>query len=137
MSSKKNDGKFDCIYDTATGNGHGENYVSYMAMLLRDETGEYVQINGGMATLMRYYTGTMKPQQNFFLTSDENNQTDFVEITRLLKSTGVKPHIDLLKLLMQRAWLRDLNTSKEDAQRARLYSTWNDSELVESCCSCT
>eukprot|EP00985_Skeletonema_marinoi_P008850 scaffold4037_cov145-Skeletonema_marinoi.AAC.6 len=68
-----------------------------MAMLLRDETGEYVQINGGMATLMRYYTGTMKPQHNFFLTSDENNQTDLVEITRLLKSTGVKPHIDLLK----------------------------------------
>ena len=94
---EKNVGKFDCIYDTATGSGHGENYVSSMAKLLRDETGEYVQINGGMATLMRYYTGTMKPQHKFFLTSDEDNQTDLVEITRLLKSTGVKPHIDLLK----------------------------------------
>ncbi|KAK1748109.1 hypothetical protein QTG54_000048 [Skeletonema marinoi] len=91
---EKNVGKFDCIYDTATGSGHGENYVSSMAKLLRDETGEYVQINGGMATIMRYYT---HPQHNFFLTSDENNQTDLVEITRLLKSTGVKPHIDLLK----------------------------------------
>mmetsp|Transcript_5931 Transcript_5931/g.7497 ORF Transcript_5931/g.7497 Transcript_5931/m.7497 type:complete len:330 (-) Transcript_5931:41-1030(-) len=94
---EKNVGKFDCIYDTATGSGHGENYVSSMAKLLKDVTGEYVQINGGIATLMRYFTGTMKPQQNFFFTSDADNQTDLVEITRLLKSTGVKPHIDLLK----------------------------------------
>ncbi len=64
---EKNIGKFDCIYDTATGSGHGENYVSSMAKLLKDVTGEYVQINGGIATLMRYFTGTMKPQQNSFL----------------------------------------------------------------------
>ena len=44
---EKNVGKFDCIYDTATGtgSGHGENYVSSMAKLLRDETGEYVCTN--------------------------------------------------------------------------------------------
>ena len=93
---KKNSiGKFDCIYDTATGSGHGENYVSSMAKLLRDETGEYVQINGGIATVMRYLTGTMQSQRKFFLTSDKDNQTDLAEIVRLLKSTGVKPHIDV------------------------------------------
>jgi NADPH:quinone reductase-like Zn-dependent oxidoreductase len=92
---EKNVGTFDCIYDTATGSGQGENYVSSMTKLLKDESGEYVQINGGASTMMRYLTGTMKPHRHFFLTSDEDNQTDLVEIARLLKSTDVKPHIEV------------------------------------------
>ena len=92
---EKNAGKFDCVYDTATGSGHGENYVSSMVKLLKDMTGEYVQINGGLSTLVRYFSGTMKPHRNFFFTSDEDNQTDLVEIARLLKSTGAKPYIDV------------------------------------------
>ncbi len=91
---EKNFGKFDCIYDTATGSGHGENYVSSMVKLLKDETGEYVQINGGVSTLLRYLTGTMKPQQKFFFTSEKDNQTNLAEIARLLKSTGVKPYLE-------------------------------------------
>jgi len=47
------------------------------------------------STIMRYFTGTMNPHRHFFLTSDEDNQTDLVEITRLLKSTNVKPHIEV------------------------------------------
>jgi len=91
---QKSVGKFDCIYDTATGSGNGENYVASMAKLLKHD-GEYVQINGGASTIMRYFTGTMNPHRHFFLTSDEDNQTDLVEITRLLKSTNVKPHIEV------------------------------------------
>ncbi len=75
--------KFDCIYDTATGSGHGEDYVASMVKLLKDETGEYVQINGGLATLLRYLTGTMMPHRNFFFSSDDDNQAGLAEIARL------------------------------------------------------
>ena len=91
---EKSDGKFDCIYDTATGSGNGENYVSSMAKLLKDETGEYVQLNDGFVTLLRSLTGTMKPQRNFFLSSDDDNQAGLAEIARLLKSTGIKPYVE-------------------------------------------
>ena len=91
---EKSVGKFDCIYDTATGSGHGENYVPSMAKLLKDQTGEYVQINGGLATVLSYLTGTMKPQRNFFFNSDDDNQAGLAEIAKLLKSTGVKPYLE-------------------------------------------
>ena len=47
---EKNVKTFDCIYDTATGSGKGEDYVSTMTKLLEEKTGEYVQINGSPFT---------------------------------------------------------------------------------------
>jgi len=90
---EKNVGKFDCIYDTATGSGKGESYDRTMPKLLREETGEYVQINGSPSTWTRYFMGKIPPQRKLILT-EPKGKTDLEEIVALLKSYNVKPHLD-------------------------------------------
>eukprot|EP01083_Nonionella_stella_P032656 89373_1 len=58
---KENVGKFDCIYDTATGSGKGEAYIDSMMHLLKENTGEYTQINGPTGDWARLFSGKMKP----------------------------------------------------------------------------
>lgn len=91
---EKNAGKFDCIYDTATGSGKGEDYVSTMTTLLKEKTGEYVQINGSASTWTRLFMGKKQPQRTILLT-DRKGKTNLEEIASLLKSTGAKPHLDV------------------------------------------
>ncbi|KAL7536489.1 hypothetical protein ACHAWF_005479 [Thalassiosira exigua] len=87
-----NAGRFDTIYDTVTGSGKGEDYVASMAKLLKEGTGEYVQINGGLSTWTRHAIGKTKPQRKVVVTS--KCKSDLEEILLLVKS-GVKPHLDI------------------------------------------
>lgn len=91
---QENAGKFDCIYDTATGSGKGEDYVSTMLKLLKEETGEYVQINGSPSDWVRHAVGKMKPHRTMVLTAKEG-KADLEEIASLLESSGLKPHLDV------------------------------------------
>jgi NADPH:quinone reductase-like Zn-dependent oxidoreductase len=91
---EKNVGKFDCIYDTATGSGKGEDYVPSMIPLLKEKTGEYVQINGPPSTWARHVMGKMKPQRTMILTSGKS-KPHLEEIVSLLKKSNTKPHLDV------------------------------------------
>ena len=90
---EENAGKFDCIYDTATGSGKGEDYTTTMPALLKEGTGQYVQINGSGSTWTRHLMGKMKPQMNMVMTS--KHPTDLKDILSLLEKTGVKPHLNV------------------------------------------
>mmetsp|Transcript_42186 Transcript_42186/g.77113 ORF Transcript_42186/g.77113 Transcript_42186/m.77113 type:complete len:320 (-) Transcript_42186:210-1169(-) len=91
---EKNVGKFDCIYDTATGSRKGEDYVPTMTKLLEEKTGEYVQINGSPSDWKRHFMGKMPPQRTFILT-ESKGKADLEEIVSLLESSSVKSHLDM------------------------------------------
>jgi len=91
---EKNVGKFDCIYDTATGSGKGEDYVSTMTKLLGEKTGEYVQINGSPSTWTRHFMGKTPSQRTLILT-ESKGKADLEEIVSLLESSSVKSHLDM------------------------------------------
>lgn len=85
-----NVGVFDCIYDTATGSGAGEDYVSLMMKLLNKDTGKYVQINGNGSDWARTFARRQQPQRTLVMT-DKNGKPKLEEIATLLESTGAKP----------------------------------------------
>eukprot|EP00581_Thalassiosira_minuscula_P018971 CAMPEP_0183722884 /NCGR_PEP_ID=MMETSP0737-20130205/14701_1 /TAXON_ID=385413 /ORGANISM="Thalassiosira miniscula, Strain CCMP1093" /LENGTH=326 /DNA_ID=CAMNT_0025953129 /DNA_START=79 /DNA_END=1059 /DNA_ORIENTATION=- len=91
---EENVGKFDCIYDTATGSGKGEDYVSTMMPFLTEKTGEFVQINGSSSTWARGFAGKMPPQRKLIIT-EQKGKADLEEIVSLLKSSNAKPHLDV------------------------------------------
>ena len=91
---EKNVKMFDCIYDTATGSGKGEDYTTAMLKLLKDTTGQYVQINGSPSTWARHAMGKMKPQRKMVLTAPKG-KSDLQEIVSLLEKSGVKPHLSV------------------------------------------
>ena len=91
---EKNVKMFDCIYDTATGSGKGEDYTTAMPKLLKDTTGQYVQINGSPSTWARHAMGMMKPQQKMVLTASKG-RSKLEEIVSLLEKSGVKPHLNV------------------------------------------
>lgn len=86
---------FDCIYDTATASGHGEDYVADMMPLLKETTGMYVQINGSPATMARHVIGQMKNQRKVVFLSPTNPRMDLDEIVSLLKIFVARPHLDV------------------------------------------
>ena len=88
---EENAGKFDCVYDTATGSGKGEEYEQ---VKLLKETGEYVQINGSPSTWARHAMGKMKPQRTMVVTASKG-KADLEEIATLLEASGVKPHLNV------------------------------------------
>lgn len=91
---EKNVKMFDCIYDTATGSGKGEDYTTSMPKLLKDTTGQYVQINGSPSTWARHAMGKMKPQRKMLLTAPKG-RSELEEIVSLLEKSGVKPHLNV------------------------------------------
>ncbi|KAL3807338.1 hypothetical protein ACHAXA_001310 [Cyclostephanos tholiformis] len=90
----ENIGKFDCIYDTVTGSGRGEDYVASMMPLLKESTGTYVQINGSPTTMARHVIGRMKAQRKVVFTSGRGKK-DLEEIVSLLKIFVARPHLDV------------------------------------------
>lgn len=90
---KENVGKFDCIYDTATGSGKGEAYIDSMMHLLKENTGEYTQINGPPGDWARLFSGKMKPHRTLILTGS-NGRSELEEIAKLLSTSVVKPHLN-------------------------------------------
>jgi len=92
---EENVGKFDCIYDTSTGSGgKGDAYDTTMPKFLKEETGEYVQINGGASTWARHTMGKMPSHRTMILTAPKG-KADLEEIVSLLKSLNVKPHLNV------------------------------------------
>lgn len=89
-----NVGRFDCIYDTATASGHGEDYVADMMPLLKETTGMYVQINVFLATMTCHVIGQMKNQRAVVFLSSKNPM-DLDEIVTLLKIFVARPHLDV------------------------------------------
>jgi D-arabinose 1-dehydrogenase-like Zn-dependent alcohol dehydrogenase len=89
-----NAGQFDCIYDTATGSGKGEDYVSTsIPTLLKKGTGKYVQINGKAFDWMRRFSGTEKEHRTLVLTAT-NAKSDLEKVAELLQKTNAKPFLN-------------------------------------------
>lgn len=88
-----NKGQFDCVYDTATGSGGGEDYTKASIPLLTNG-GEYVQINGGAGTWVRGPTGRMPKGKSLVVTSP-NSRSNLEAIVSLLKKSGARPNVDV------------------------------------------
>ena len=97
-----NSGKFDCVYDAATGSGAGENYTKKSMTVMTDK-GQYVQINGGASVWGRKVLGMMKPRQNLILTKMKSE--DLTTVTQLLDKIDAKPY------------LNPMNFSEEDVRK--------------------
>eukprot|EP01068_Selenidium_serpulae_P004789 Selendium_serpulae@DN3749_c0_g1_i1.p1 len=83
---------FDCIYDTATGSGAGENYPNILKPLLTSE-GQYVHINGTVGDWTRMLTNMQAKQQHLVLA--KFNSADLAEVARLLLSVEAKPIVEV------------------------------------------
>lgn len=87
--------KFDCIYDTATGSGKGEDYVSTkIPTLLKENTGEYVQINGKPSDWIRHFAGFEKEHRSMVLTAPKA-KSDLEQVAKLLQSINAKPYLEI------------------------------------------
>ncbi|KAL9191408.1 hypothetical protein ACHAXT_001114 [Thalassiosira profunda] len=91
---EENAGKFDCIYDTATASGGGEDYESTFPTLLKEGTGEYVQINGKPMTLVKAAAGKLPKQRNFVMLQPKTTG-QLEEVASLLEKGGMKPHLNI------------------------------------------
>ncbi|KAL3790407.1 hypothetical protein HJC23_013579 [Cyclotella cryptica] len=92
---EENAGKFDCIYDTATGSGKGEDYVSTaVPTLLKKETGEYVQINGKPSDWLRKFAGMEKEHRALVLTKSKA-KSDLELVATLLEATKARPYLNV------------------------------------------
>ena len=91
---EENKGKFDCIYDTATGSGKGENYVTTaIPLLLKQDTGEYVQINGSPSDWFRHFTGMEKEHRTLVVTKQDASG-DLARVAELLQVSNAKPYLN-------------------------------------------
>jgi NADPH:quinone reductase-like Zn-dependent oxidoreductase len=91
---KENEGQFDCIYDTATGSGKGEDYVSSaVPKLLKKDTGEYVQINGKPSDWFKRFAGMEKERRSLVLT-ESKAKADLERVAELLQVLNVKPFLN-------------------------------------------
>lgn len=88
---RENHGKFDCVYDAATGSGHGEAYTSVSMPLLTENTGEYLQLNGGATVWIRALSKTLPKHQNMVLT--DMTKANLEEVGSLMESSGAKPYL--------------------------------------------
>ncbi len=94
-----NVGKFDCVYDAASGSGHGENYFNSKSMdlLKRDEEiktkiiGQFTALNGPPMKWMRMAVGREAPNEHLIVTDPRTVALEL--IVELLDKTGTKPLI--------------------------------------------
>ena len=84
--------KFDCVYDTATGSGGGEDYTQKTVPLLKGG-GQYVALNGGALMWLRHLTRVFKPKNQHLMITDMN-AADLAEVARLLVKSGRRPILD-------------------------------------------
>mmetsp|Transcript_39322 Transcript_39322/g.57854 ORF Transcript_39322/g.57854 Transcript_39322/m.57854 type:complete len:327 (+) Transcript_39322:187-1167(+) len=87
----KNRGKFDCVYDTATGSGKKEDYTDRSIPLLT-EAGEYVQINGGPSVWAKKMMGGKSERRTLVLT--DINRSNLEAVSSLLEGSGARPHVN-------------------------------------------
>lgn len=89
---EENEGRFNCVYDTATGSGGKEDYTK-ISMPLLSADGQYVQINGGLTTWVRGFLGKMPKRKSLVMTSP-NSRSNLEEVAALLKKSGAKPLVN-------------------------------------------
>ena len=61
-------GRFDVVYDAATGSGAGEAYGALAAEVVKPETGRRVALNGGLRFWFRTLTGWQRTRDVGMLT---------------------------------------------------------------------
>lgn len=87
---QENAGKFDLVFDSATGSGGGEDYTTMSIPLLTEDSGEYVQLNGPASVWLRYLTGIGLPKHQHLILTNKN-KPDLEEILSLMEKIDAKP----------------------------------------------
>lgn len=77
--------------------GKGENYTTTVMQSLKERTGQYIQINSPPSTWIRHFMGRMKPQTKMIMAA--NSKSDLEEISSFLEMMGVKPHLNVNRLI--------------------------------------
>jgi len=91
---EQNAGKFDCVYDTATNSGGGEDYWEKSLSLLKKNedgeiVGEYTALNGSAGKWMRALSGTQKEHETIIMT--DTNGPDLELVVQLMEKAEAKP----------------------------------------------
>jgi len=89
-----NQGKFDCVYDVATGSGGGEDYLNNSIGLLKrndagEIVGEYTALNGSPMKWILAFAGRQKEHETIIL--KKSSGSDLEIIVQLLERTGARP----------------------------------------------
>ena len=93
---EENAGKFDCIYDTATGSGNGEDYLSTAVPALLKADGKYVQINGKASVWLRKFAGKETEHRTLVVT-ESKARPDLERVAALLEKSNTKPYLNIKK----------------------------------------
>lgn len=91
---QENQGKFDCVYDTATYSGGGADYwKDSIGLLKRDSDnniiGEYTSLNGPPSKWMRAIAGAQTKHETIVMM--EANGSELAEITEWMDKTNARP----------------------------------------------
>jgi len=81
---------FDVVYDTATGSGGGEDYLSISESLLKKNK-KNVILNGGAWTWISYFTGLQRANRRLLLT--DMNTADLELLSELYNSKQILPPV--------------------------------------------
>jgi NADPH:quinone reductase-like Zn-dependent oxidoreductase len=77
-------GSFDCVYDTATNSGAGEDYASVSLELVKPDR-KVVAINGGAGTWLKYFVGWQRvTDAQHALVVTDHSRTDLDAILDLM-----------------------------------------------------
>ena len=90
----ENQGKFDCVYDTATCSGGGADYWKMSIGLLKKDfddkiVGEYTTLNGSPSKWIRAMSGKQKEHETLIIM--DANGKDLELIVQLMEQTKAKP----------------------------------------------
>jgi NADPH:quinone reductase-like Zn-dependent oxidoreductase len=82
--------RFDIVYDCATNSGGGEDYKAQALECLKQQSGQYVAINGALGMWLRLFSGWgQKRREHLFLT--DMNTSDLEYIASLVDGAGAPP----------------------------------------------
>jgi len=84
-----------CVYDAATGSGHGEKYTNASMSLLLKDVGEYVQLNGSAKVWTKGVVLKNLPKHQHLILTDMNT-ADLEEVSLLLKKINAKPLMNIM-----------------------------------------
>ena len=114
-------GRFDVVYDAATGSGAGEAYGALAAEVVKPETGRRVALNGGLRFWFRTLTGWQRTRDVGMLTRQNG-----AELEEILAFPGdaARPVVDSTYPLTREAFATRSRGSSRGAREGRSSSTW-------------
>ncbi|KAG9404336.1 hypothetical protein AC1031_004545 [Aphanomyces cochlioides] len=83
---------FDFVLDTATGSGHGEDYLDAAKSVLKDPSKHHVTLNMPSGLWVRTFLGFPRKDISFFFSSP--NTAALIGVVKNLESSGSYPPID-------------------------------------------